>query len=205
MAVDIDPRRRGRLRVIGNGAQRHPGAAALVEPAHQRDPGGRYRRRRQLFGRDRDAGQQQRLGQYRQRDASGHTGESQRGNAPHHRPETDRHHDRRDDRVHRQSPHHDGVEGNAERGHRGSGENHRAAQSEAERIFAGGRQQSAKHDPLAEREIDHARGFVDEHKGQRDQRVNRAGERALDQQGQEEVQNGSGDVSTSGTPLGSRR
>ena len=35
--MDIDPRRRGRLRIVGDSAQRHPGAAALVEPGHQRD------------------------------------------------------------------------------------------------------------------------------------------------------------------------
>src|SRR5438445_2962902 len=40
------------------------------------------------------------------------------------------------------------------------------------------------HDPLAEREIDHARRFVDEHERERDQGIERAGQRAVDQQRQ---------------------
>src|SRR5258708_606784 len=52
------------------------------------------------------------------------------------------------------------------------------------------REQGADHDPLAGREIDHARRLVDQHERERDQRIDRAGKRALDHQRQKEDERG---------------
>ena len=90
----------------------------------------------------------------------------------------------------RQPADNDAVEGDAENGHADCGEQHRAGQTQSQGVIAGARQQRAEHDPFADREIDHAGGFVDEHERQRDQRIDRAGQGAVDQQGQKIGQSG---------------
>ena len=52
----------------------------------------------------------------------------------------------------------------------------RGAQAKRQHMQSGGDQQRAEHDPLADREVDHPRTFVDEDERQRDQGVNRARE-----------------------------
>src|SRR5262249_39979436 len=74
----------------------------------------------------------------------------------------------------------------AETRHAGRGRNDRAGQTEAERVHAESDETRSEHDPLADGEIDHARRAVHDDEGQRDERVQRPGERAVhDERGEE--------------------
>jgi hypothetical protein len=57
---------------------------------------------------------------------------------------------------------------------------------EADRVMCGSDETAAEHGPLAEGEVHHARGLVDHHEGESDQRVERTGERAVDEERDEE-------------------
>ena len=118
--------------------------------------------------------------------ADGIRSEHQRRRAPQQRAEAERDHDQRDQRPPDQSAEHHPVEGERDHDHAGACEADGSGHAESQRVEAGRGQPRAHHRPLAQREVDHARGLVDDDERERDQGVDGAGQRAVHDQGGEE-------------------
>ncbi len=70
----------------------------------------------------------------------------------------------------------------------GAADGERPAEPEPQHVARGRRRARAQHRPLADGEVDHPGGLVDDHEGERDEGVERAGQRAVRDEKQKERQ-----------------
>ena len=184
--MDVDAHRERDLLIVGEGPQRYAGAAPAEERAHSGDGRRRRRQGHQPAGGDPDAEYHERLLGNRQRDRRGEAAEEERRHPAQQRAQPQGHHDDADQGLPDEPPQHHAIEGQRERHHGGAGKGERARRPESRPMHARCRQARAKHHPLAQREVDHARGLVDHHEGERDQGIDGPGEDPVDEEGGEE-------------------
>ena len=141
----------------------------------------RDHRRDKLIGRDQHPLDDDRIGRNRKGDGARDPGEDHAADPSHQRRQAESYHDHANHRRGRHSAQNQPAEGKSQSDHAGAAEGDGSNEPEPDRVYSGGDQERTPHDPLADREIDHARRFVNEHEGERDQRVNGAGQGAVDQ------------------------
>jgi hypothetical protein len=102
-----------------------------------------------------------------------------------HEGEADGRHEERDLRLVDERPQHDALGGDAERDHDGEGDEQRKPEVPAALDQRHVGERGEEHH-RALREVEHARGLVDEDEAERDERVHHPGEQAADQHFDEE-------------------
>ncbi len=184
MAVHVHAHRGGAARVVGDRAQREPGATPAEERGHRRDADHRHHRGGDLAGRERHAAHGH--GGGGQIGGQGRGREQERDGAPQHHAEAEGDHDGRDERTAHEPSDDRAMEGHRRRHARRGGEAGGGDGPEAQRGEPGGQEARAQHRPFPQREIDHAGGLVHDHECQREQGVDRAREESVHHQGDEE-------------------
>src|SRR5208337_2804880 len=150
------PNRHRRLPVIGNSLQCETRTTAAVKGADEGNAKSRDNRRDQLIGRDRHSADHYGLCRDRQRDRARHPGKGHRADAAHDRPQAERDHDQGDRRRRRHSAQHQPAKGDGQGNHTRAAEDNGADEPQPEGVHPNRDKERAPHDPLADREIDHA-------------------------------------------------